>query len=103
MMEQEPWCGFPADVALLTDWQIQTLYAKPAIERAKQFESERARQLDSEPYSTHRQSPIHDDTTHPEIGTPDFRKWVINQFLKVGMTYQDAVKQYEAQAKDFKG
>ena len=35
MLAQEPWCFPPAIIAGLTDFQIEHVYVRPAVERAK--------------------------------------------------------------------
>ena len=37
MLCQEPWGFTPEQVERLTDWQIENLYAKPAVERAERM------------------------------------------------------------------
>jgi hypothetical protein len=40
-MAGEPWCFSPAEVAPLTDYQIDEVYLKPAVKRAEAMERER--------------------------------------------------------------
>ena len=97
MLAQEPWCGFPEQIASLTDWQIEHLYARPAIERAKQIERER--KGDSPILS------IDTSTSTIEPSEPnslEFRVWVISQFMAMGMSRAAAEKQYEGQARNYK-
>jgi hypothetical protein len=98
MLTQEPWCFHPEQIATLTDWQIEHLYAKPAIERAKQIESQRK----GKP-AMRRDENAATATVQPlEPGSPEFRGWVIAQFMTMGMNRADAEKQYEEQARNMK-
>ncbi len=40
-MAGEPWCFPPETIARMTDYQIDEVYLKPAVERAKAMEAER--------------------------------------------------------------
>jgi len=40
-MGGEPWCFTPAEIAPLTDYQIDEVYLKPAVRRAEAMERER--------------------------------------------------------------
>lgn len=90
MLTQEPWVYHPEQIATLTDWQIEHLYARPAVERAKAS----AAKQKGEPVDDSKES-----DAQPEPGTPQFRPWVINQFLKMGISHAEAVRMFEEQAK----
>lgn len=93
MLAQEPWCFHPEQIASLTDWQIEHLYARPAVERAKHYEEASGGAQRGERPVEHAQP-----TDTPEPGSPGFRDWVIVQFMKMGMTRSAAEAQYERQA-----
>jgi len=42
-MSGEPWCLTPAQYADLTNWQIEHVYLRPAVERTKQLRAEMGR------------------------------------------------------------
>jgi hypothetical protein len=90
LLAQEPWCFHPADVAGLTDWQIENLYARPAAGRIRRLEA---------PPAETQPTPGPPATDLPSPGAPEFREWVISQFVLMGMTRADAVAQYEDQAR----
>lgn len=89
MLAQEPWCFHPEQIATLTDWQIEHLYARPAVERA----NEAKRRAEGRGESPHHRE------AHPAPGTPQFKSWVVNQFLKSGMSLDQAIKKYDQQAR----
>ena len=117
MLAQEPWCFHPNQIATLTDWQIEELYARPAIERNKKWDEERAafemnrpkqmadrENVDEWPdgvkrYRTMKNAAEPIPSNPPEVGSPEFREWVIQQFMAFGMSRKNAEAQYEAQAK----
>lgn len=41
MVAGEPWCFPPDVIAGMTDWQIEDLYLKPAVERVKRVQGGR--------------------------------------------------------------
>jgi hypothetical protein len=104
MMCQEPWCFTPAQVAELTDWQIEHLYYRPAIERAQKLESDIAKTNPNAvtPVGRGDGLPTDEELKHPPIGTPAFKDFIVRKFQAFGMSYDKAVKMYEAQAKQYK-
>jgi hypothetical protein len=96
MLTQEPWCAFPDQIANLTDWQIEHLYARPAIERA-------SRVVDSGKLKVESENPelpsLSTAPNPPDPSSPEFKGWVISQFMVMGMSRVDAERQYEEQAK----
>jgi hypothetical protein len=117
MLTQEPWCFHPDQIATLTDWQIEELYARPAIKRNKKWDEERADFEMNRPkptadpeyssewpdgmnrYRTMNNPTEHEDGCQFEVGSPEFREWVISQFMAFGLSRRNAEAQYEAQAK----
>jgi hypothetical protein len=93
MLCQEPWCGFPDKIAGLTDWQIENLYALPAIERMERMERERGTGNAIESNETASLS------APPDPNSPGFRGWVIKQFITMGMSRATAEKMYEEQSR----
>lgn len=80
MTSQEPWCFDPDKIARLTDWQIENLYYKPALEREKEFKKNSPQVGERASPTSH--APQVDDEppkqmAHPKIGTPAFRYWYI--------------------------
>ena len=94
MLAQEPWCFDPERIATLTDWQIANLYVQPAIERAKR------RQSESLPDHVVRDDmpADHRPGDPPSPDAPEFKEWVIAQFMAMGMTRRTAEEKYEEQA-----
>jgi hypothetical protein len=98
MLAQEPWCGWPTDIAMLTDWQIENLYAGPAIERAQERDKEFKQGVHDQPFEDTMNND-HQKTEPPPTDSPKFREWVITQFMLMGMSRATAEAQYEEQAK----
>ena len=124
MLAQEPWCFHPDQIAAMTDWQIENLHARPAVERAKRFEEERVGQRRTPmddcpippltlpemgevvgvyPDGTQRirntdMSVSHNPGRSIKVGTTEFREWVIGQFMTMGLSRTTAEMQYEEQA-----
>lgn len=97
MLCQEPWCYLPEQIARLTDWQIENLYAKPAIERAKHM-PQAPGQL---PPRTHAEG----TSTGPpgEPGSPEHRSACIGAYMGIqGLGRERAVAQYEKQLAQWK-
>jgi hypothetical protein len=116
-LAQEPWCFHPEQIASLTDWQIENLYAKPALERSKKWQEEREQipsgeRLRSEangdgvhvgtfPDGTkrYRVPNSEPDQSGPpsDPNSPEMREWVIRQFMTMGMKRATAEKRYDEQ------
>lgn len=74
MLAQEPWCYTPEQIARLTDWQIENLYAKPAHERAEQMRRESASSSMPAPSAgpgMHPANAPHTVETVQHVGEPD--------------------------------
>jgi len=91
MLAQEPWCFHPAQIAVLTDWQIEHLYARPALERAKQMKADTTSPTKATP-----------EAEIPKAGDPKMEDYVIEQFMKMGMSRKKAKAKYDQQAKKAK-
>lgn len=90
MLSQEPWCFTPEQIASLTDWQIENLYAIPAAERSEELRK-------SMPESKTSASVSESDIGEP--GSPSHRNWVISAFVNgpLKMSPEQAQVKYSAQ------
>ncbi len=99
MLAQEPWCYTPDQIGELTDWQILNLYAKPAAERAAEFDQSLPARGGSVPAG----EPIGKRRTFEnkpdfEPGTDGHRRQCIAAFMQVqGLSLDRAKAQYERQ------
>lgn len=83
----------PAEVARLTDWQIEHLYVGPAVERARRMERDR-KGLPEEPTPTQR-------ATAPKPGSRQHRAMWESGFVAMGMKPEAAREKYDRQLKRF--
>ena len=88
MLAQEPWCYHPEQIASLTDWQIEHLYVRPVVERSKQMERAARGQSANESESL---------AVPPEPGSPEFKGWIIAQFMAMGMSRNAAEQRFKEQ------
>lgn len=93
MLAQEPWCFHPEQIASLTDWQIEHLYVRPAVERVQRLEAERRGGQ-----AAAASIPATSDSS-PDPSQPEFRGWVVAQFMAMGMSRAEAERRYEEQAR----
>lgn len=105
-MCQEPWCFTPAQVGCLTDWQIEHLYRKPAEERAKRFEEERARAGGGgPPGSVPRPTEAESESgwTVPKIlaNIPAYKNSYFLRMTGFGIPYQRVCAMWESQFAEF--
>lgn len=96
MLSQEPWCYTPGQIANLTDWQIEHLYAKPAAERSEELRK-------STPATGGKSAPV-SESDIGEPGSPSHRNWVISAFVNgpMKMSPEAARAKYEAQMAQWK-
>lgn len=102
MLAQEPWCFHPEQIATLTDWQIEHLYARPAIERAKKWKSHEREDWHEAPGTFEPPAPPQVPASpdgEPDLNDPALKEYVISQFVEWGMTRQAAERQFEEQAR----
>jgi hypothetical protein len=100
MLVQEPWCYTPDQVAELTDWQIEHLYARPAAERAEELRK-------SMPDQTEKPLGNRRGGKDPDIGEPGsatHRNWMISAFVNgpLRMKPEAAAARYESQLAQWK-
>jgi hypothetical protein len=104
---QEPWCFTPTQVGQLTDWQVVHLYLKPAEERAKRFEEERAKAGGGgpPPGSTRRSTEAECDSgwTVPKIiaNVPAYKNSYFLRMTGFGIPYQRVSQMWESQFAEF--
>ncbi len=94
LLAQQPWCFHPEQIATLTDWQIERLYARAALQRAERWEAEHAVREPSESPSNQNHHP----GSPPEPTSPHFREWVLSQFQAMGLSRNEAESRYAEQA-----
>jgi hypothetical protein len=102
MLAQEPWCFTPEQIGKLTDWQIENLYAKPAMKRAEEMRKEMP---DGGAPSGPSPAPVSPTPRRVlqrgpdfEPGTDGHRRQCIAAFMQVqGLNKERAVAQYERQ------
>lgn len=79
----------PAEVARLTDWQIEHLYVGPAVERARKMERER-KGLPEEPTPSRK-------SAAPVPGSKQHRAMWESGFVAMGMKPEAAREKYDRQ------
>jgi hypothetical protein len=99
MLSQEPWCYTPDQIGRLTDWQILNLYAKPAIERSKQYSTTPSPGAAAPAGRTRPHGEGAPSSGPPgEPGSPQHRSACIGAYMDVqGLSRERAVAQYEKQ------
>lgn len=99
MLAQEPWCFHPGQIAMLTDWQIEHLYMRPALERANRLDRQRECRQRSRSASPREDG--EPSREPPGCDSPELRAWVIEQFQAMGMSLKEAEEQFEEQGRNF--
>jgi hypothetical protein len=114
MLGQEPWCWHPDQIAVMTDKQIVDHYYKPAEKRAEErkkdfpdtnnpspkFVPETVRENAADGTKVYRPRedlPDHQPGNPPPADSPQFREWVLAQFIAMGQTRRQAEHTYEWQ------
>ncbi len=93
VLTQEPWCYTPEQIGRLTDWQIDFLYARPAVKRAEELRKD----LPDHPPPL--APPSHASEPEPEPGSDEHRRMVVSAFVNgpFGMSPEKASAMYESQ------
>ena len=102
MLAQEPWCYTPEQIGRLTDWQIEFLYARPALERSERMAPGKGKGTGKDLGS--RRPEVEASTGPPgEPGSPQHRAACIDAYMTVqGLNRERAEAQYEKQLAQFR-
>lgn len=92
MLAQEPWGFTPDQIGRLTDWQIEYLYARPAVEASKGRSSAPGAAVPRPSPATESSGPA------GEPGSPVHRRQCVDAYVNVqGLSRERAERQYDKQ------
>lgn len=104
MLCQEPWCMTPEQFGKLTDWQIEYLYARPAVERAEEMRRDMPTKPGAPAPAGSPLPPRRPTNSAPDFepGTEGHRRQCVAAFMQIqGLSKARAEAQYDRQLKQW--